>query len=101
MTVPSRAQRIRRGLETYFSSAREDGRAVLANISSSGALLERTRLRPTVDTPVRVTIFVPNQAEPLTLVGRVVRHTEAGFALEFERPDPDIYEVVTASGQPD
>ena len=42
-------------------------------------------------------------AEIQNLVERWIgrREAEAGFALEFDRPDPDIYEVVTASGQPD
>ena len=101
MTAPPRAQRISPSLETFFSSAREEGRAVLANISSSGALLERTRLRPRVGTQVRVTMFLLNQAEPLNLVGRVVRHTESGFAVQFAPPYPDIYEVAEDSGQPD
>ena len=89
-----RAPRIKVGLEVYYSSTREEGPAVLADVSSVGALLEQTQVRPRVGAKVGMTVFLPNGNERLQVDGQVIRHTEAGFAIEFERPSPHVYELL-------
>ncbi len=89
-----RAPRIKTGLEVYFSSGREEGPAVLADVSSGGALLEETPSRPRVGTSASMTVFLPNGSKRLQVVGHVIRHTEAGFAIEFERPNPHVYDLL-------
>ncbi len=89
-----RAPRIKTDIQAFFSSGRDEGPAVLADFSSVGALLEETPARPRVGTRVRVTIFLATQAEPLQVAGNVVRHTEAGFAMEFDSPAPHLYSLV-------
>ncbi len=86
--------RIKAGLEVYFDSAREEGPAVLADISSVGALLEETLSRPRVGASVSMTVFRPNRSAQVQVVGHVIRHTEAGFAVEFEEPNPDLYDLL-------
>ncbi len=88
------APRIRTELETYFSSANEEGRAILADVSSSGALLAQTALRPRVGMRVRLTVFLPNSTIPMHVVGHIVRSTPDGFAIVYEKPHPEIYDLV-------
>jgi hypothetical protein len=33
-------------------------------------------------------------ASPYELVGRVVRHSSSGFAIEYEETDPEVRELV-------
>ena len=89
-----RAPRLKTDLETFFSSAREEGPAVLTDVSSGGARLEGTAVRPRFETRIRVSVFLPNQSTPMDLVGRVVRHTEKGFAVEFDQPQPEICRLI-------
>lgn len=88
------APRIRTELETYFSSANEEGRAILADVSASGALLAQTALRPRVGTRVRLTVFLSNSTIPMHVVGHIVRCTEDGFAIVYENPHPEFYDLV-------
>jgi hypothetical protein len=86
-------------LNAHYSSGPEEGIGVLSNISYSGALIEDTSVRPTVGTRVRVYVFVESSdpiapASPYELVGRVVRHSRSGFAIEYEDPDPEVRELV-------
>ncbi len=91
-----RAPRIKTRLEADFSSARQEGPAVLADISSVGALLEQTPSRPRVGASSHMTVFLPNSSQRMLLQieGHVIRHTEAGFAIEFEMPNPRVYGLV-------
>jgi hypothetical protein len=86
-------------LNAHYSSGPEEGIGVLSNISYSGALIEDSSVQPTVGTKVRVYVFVePSDpiapASPYELVGRVVRHSSSGFAIEYEDPDPEVRELV-------
>ena len=89
-----RAPRIKTGLTTYFCSAREEGQAVLADISPVGALLERAESQPSIGAQVGISLFLPNISQRLQVSGRVVRHTEDGFAIEYEQPNPHVYDLV-------
>ncbi len=88
-----RAFRIETRFETLYSAGREEGSGVLVNISYSGALLESTSMCPKVGSDVRVHVFYQHEA-PVEAIGRVVRHTGSGFAIEFAELDPKIRDLV-------
>ncbi len=94
-----RGDRVSTALNAHYSSGPEDGIGVLANISYSGALIEDSSVRPTVGTRVRIYVFTESvdpiaPASPYELVGRVVRHSSSGFAIEYEDADPDVRQLV-------
>jgi hypothetical protein len=88
MTITPRANRVPIRLETYYSYERVEGAGVVANISYSGALIEKTPKQPKVGTPIilYIRLHPPTAFEaqsPFELVGRVVRHSPAGFAVQY------------------
>ena len=86
--------RVRTRFESLYSSGREEGAGVLADISYSGALMEGTSLKPELGTRLRVYVFL-RPIDPFELVGQVVRHTENGFAIEYdEEPAEDLRRFV-------
>ncbi len=97
-----RAERFATALNAHYSAGPEDGIGVLANISYSGALIEGSSVQPSVGTVVRIYVFTEPvdpiaPATPYELVGRVVRHSSAGFAIEYEEPDPEVNQLVDAA----
>ena len=94
-----RADRVSTALNAHYSSGPKDGIGVLANISYSGALIEGTSVQPAVGSKVRVYVFTEPvdpiaPASPYELVGRVVRHSSSGFAIEYEDADPEVCQLV-------
>jgi hypothetical protein len=94
-----RGARVCTALNAHYSSGPEDGIGVLANISYSGALIEGSSVQPTVGTKVRIYVFTEPvdpiaPASPYELVGRVVRHSPSGFAIEYEDTDPEVLQLV-------
>ena len=90
-----RGDRVSTALNAHYSSGPEDGIGVLANISYSGALIEGSSVQPAVGTRVRIYVFTEPvdpiaPASPYELVGRVVRHSSSGFAIEYEESDPEV-----------
>ncbi len=86
-------------LNTHCSSDPGEGIGVLANISYSGALIEDSSVQPSVGSKVRVYVFVEPvdpiaPASPYELVGRVLRHSFSGFAIEYEDDDPEVRQLV-------
>ncbi len=87
-------------LVALYSSGLFAADGVLANISYSGALIEDTEMRPEIGTRVVLYVYVhPRSAftaeTPFELVGHVVRHTSAGFAIEYkDNLDPDVRRMV-------
>jgi len=85
--------RIRTHFEILYSSGREDGAGILANISYTGALLTQASVQPRVGSQVRV--FVPlTEDSPFEVVGKVVRHVEDGFAIEYFGLGPELRSLV-------
>jgi hypothetical protein len=94
-----RGDRVPTALNAHYSSGPEDGIGVLANISYSGALVEGSSVQPSVGTKVRIYVFTEPvdpiaPASPYELVGRVVRHSSSGFAIEYEDTDPEVLKLV-------
>jgi hypothetical protein len=90
--------RIRTWFETHFSSQRQEGEGVLADVSYTGARVEDTGIRPSIGALAILYVCLPEDPKPFqlegrvvrhTLEGRVARHTDAGFAIEYEKPDQD------------
>ena len=86
-----RAARVRTRFETAYSAGREDGTGILANISYSGALLTETSLQPRIGSQVRVYVLL---SEPFDVVGKVVRHVEGGFALEYAAVSQELGRLI-------
>ena len=109
--MPASAERRRHdrfitALNAHYSSDSEEGIGVLANISYCGALVEDASIKPSVGSKVRVYVFVEPvdpiaPASPFELVGRVVRHSSSGFAIDYEDDDPEVRQLVdeTAASQ--
>jgi PilZ domain-containing protein len=74
--------RIRTHFEIMYSSGREDGSGILADISYSGALLIRASVQPRLGAEVRVYVLLVDDS-PFEIVGKVVRHVEDGFAIAY------------------
>ncbi len=77
-----------RRIKTWFlslhSSGRDEGDGFIIDISNSGALVEEVTSQPSIGNRVRLLVCLPDRAE-FELVGQVVRHTESGFGVEFEK----------------
>ena len=89
-----RSPRIRTWFETHFSSQRQEGEGVLADVSYTGARVEDTGIQPSVGALAILYVCLPDDPKPFQLEGKVVRHTEAGFAIEYEKPDEDTRRAV-------
>jgi hypothetical protein len=94
-----RGARFHTALNAHYSSGPEDGIGVLSNISYSGALIEGSSVQPTMGSRVRIYVFTEPvdpiaPASPYELVGRVVRHSPSGFAIEYEDADPEVHQLV-------
>ena len=94
-----RAERFVTALNAHYSAGPEDGIGVLSNISNSGALIEGSSLKPTLGTRVRIYVFTESEdpiapASPCELVGRVVRHSSSGFAIEYDETDPEVSQLI-------
>jgi hypothetical protein len=61
----------------------------LADVSYTGARLEDTGIRPSIGALAILYVCLPEDPKPIQLEGRVARHTDAGFAIEYEKPDED------------
>lgn len=88
-----RNHRIKTRFETLVAAGPAHGAGLLADISYSGALLEKTSLQPEIGTEVCLFVFL-QPINPLELNGRVVRHTEDGFAVEYKTEDSEIRRLV-------
>jgi hypothetical protein len=99
MTVSGkrRGTRIKTRFKSLYSTDDQEGSAILGEISYSGARLEGVEFQPSVGARVCVYVWLPRQAEPFELVGKVVREAEDGFAIEYEKPGQDICHMVDAA----
>ncbi|HAR34304.1 MAG TPA: PilZ domain-containing protein [Desulfobacter sp.] len=62
------------------------------DLSQRGVFV-KTNTQPSLDTPCRVNIYLSGGIDDLKLEiqGRIVRHTDAGFGVEFESMDLETY----------
>ncbi len=79
--------------ETLDCSDRQEGDAILADVSHSGALL-KSATRPAMGSRVMLYVCPPGGADSLELRGKVVRHTSDGFAICYDKPNPEVVRLV-------
>ena len=85
--------RFRTRFDALYSLERAEGAGVLVDLSYTGARLEEVSIWPPLDTKVRLYVFI-QPVSPFELIGRVVRLTESGFAVEYEVEDPEVRRLV-------
>lgn len=81
--------RFKARFDALYSSGAREGAGVLAEISYASVRLEETSIRPEIGTRVQLYVFV-RPVQPFELVGKVVRHTEQGFALVLDPPSVEV-----------
>ena len=86
--------RLETRFETLYGSDRQEGEALLANVSHSGALLEGSAKRPALGSSVMLYVSLPDGGKPLELSGKVVRYTAEGFAIHYDKPNLDVVRFV-------
>lgn len=79
--------------ESLISSGPTEGTGVLADISYAGALVEESTFMPEIGKTMRLYVFVQPVA-PFEVIGTVVRHTDKGFAIEYDELSDDIRRLV-------
>jgi hypothetical protein len=93
MPIESRnGVRLKTLFETLYCSGREEGEAMLADVSYSGALLE-SEAKPSMGSSVTLNVCLPDGVKPVKLRGKVVRHTSGGFAIQYDKPNPQVVRI--------
>ena len=85
--------RFKTRFDALYSTGPVEGAGILSDLSYSGARLESASLWPGVGTEVRLYVFV-HPVAPFELIGRIVRRTDSGFAIEYDVNDPEVRRVV-------
>ena len=85
--------RFRTRFDSLYSLGAREGAGVLGEISYSSARLDEASVQPPLGTEIRLYIFV-QPVMPFELMGSVVRHTEDGFAIQYELSDPGLRNLV-------
>ena len=84
-------------LDVVFSGGRDEGEGVLADVSSTGALLEDVSVSPPIDSDIQLVVFVePTRVVELT--GVVTRHTGTGFAVRFKQYSSELALLLEQAG---
>jgi len=90
---PRRSPRFRTRFDALIAADATQGAGELVEISYAGTLLDDASARPPVGARVTLYVFVAPVA-PFELTGRVVRHTDRGFAIDYDLFDPEIRRLV-------
>ncbi len=88
-----REARVQTRFESLCSAGRSEGTGILSDISYSGALISDASLLPEIGKLLRIYVFVQPVA-PFEIVGTVVRHTEDGFAIEYDVQSSELKRFV-------
>ena len=81
--------RARTLFDAVFSGGHDEGEGTLADVSSSGALIEDASLSPPLDADVHLAVFVePTRVVEVT--GVVTRRTGTGFAIRFKHCSSEL-----------
>jgi hypothetical protein len=85
--------RFKTRFDVLYASGTEEGAGVITDLSYSGARLENVSVWPAVGMAVRLYVFVQPVA-PFELVGHVTRHSDSGFAIQYDVGDPEVRRLV-------
>jgi hypothetical protein len=88
-----RSPRFKARFDALYTAGREEGGGTLVQLSYSGARLAQTSVQPEIGTKVTLYIFIQPVA-PFELTGFVARHTEDGFALDYDLFDAEVRRLV-------
>ncbi len=91
------SDRVIANFECLCSGFREKGSGLLVNISDTGALLEEASFVPIRGELIGLAIEIP-VAESGLLIGWVSRHTDKGFAIEFDESSPQTKRLAREIG---
>ncbi len=86
--------RVRVRFRAEFSGRRVQGQGLVENISSTGALIEKSSHLLTTGSEVMLRFSFFPGASPVEISAQVVRETENGFAVRFEKMDPRTRNVL-------
>jgi hypothetical protein len=78
-------------------SGTDRGSGTLASLSLSGALLEKTSIRPLLGETVEIRFRLPSEEQLLALAGTLVRYSASGFAIQFAT-SPEIVRQILERG---
>ena len=78
-------------------SGTDRGSGTMASLSLSGALLEKTSIRPPLGAAVEIRFRLPSHEKPLALAGTAVRYSTSGFAIQFAT-SPEIVRQILEGG---
>ena len=81
--------RVRTRFESLYSAGESEGTGVLVDISYSGAMIVGASRVPDIGKQLRIYVFV-QPVSPFELIGTVVRHTDDGFAIEYEATSDEV-----------
>ena len=85
-----RDSRIRTAFEVLNAYPPLEGIALLHDLSADGACVEDTSARPEIGKTIQLSVRVSDREPRCVLIGKVVRHFESGFAIEFDKPEPQL-----------
>lgn len=88
-----RSGRFEANFECLCAGTRQKGTGLLTDISQHGALIENTSVVPDRDELVGLNLELPELGF-VVLIGRVIRQTISGFAIEFDHLDADAQQLV-------
>lgn len=91
------SDRVIANFECLCSGSRGKGSGFLVDISDSGALMEEASFVPVRGELIGIAIEIP-VAESGLLIGWVTRHTNKGFAIEFDVSSPQSKRLVKEIG---
>ncbi len=80
-----------------FSSKYCNGSGMVQNISSSGALIEDAEPPLLAGGEVKLEFSLFADSLPIKIKARVVRETEEGFAVQFQKADPRTRQILRAA----
>lgn len=89
--------RFKAEFETLFSTERQEGAGIVADISYGGVRIDEASLQPKIGAVLRIYVFL-QPVSPVELRGTVIRHTDSGFALAFEEGNEELRRLVDDVG---
>ena len=92
-----RSPRFKARFDALYAAGKEEGAGRLAELSYCGARLADVSILPAVGTKVTLYVFVQPVA-PFEVTGWVSRHSDNGFALDYDLFDDEIRRLVDDVG---
>jgi hypothetical protein len=85
-----RDSRLRTAFEVLNAHPPLEGIALVHDLSTHGACITGTSARPEIGKTVQLSVRVSEGEPSCIIIGKVVRHIENGFAVEFDKPEMQL-----------